>query len=172
MNRQIPIVIVFALALIVVVLWTWPSYQEFSALKNQVQVKEQELENRTSYFDHLKAIEQDLNERVDELAKLDAILPDNPEIPLLYDLVQRISSGSGLVFKEIFYTIEKKEDSEAGIREITVDVSVDGSYEGIKEFLLAARKAERMLDINSVSFSAPKEGEIFKFSITISAFSY
>lgn len=172
MNRQISIVILFVLAIIVVVLGTWPSYQEFAALKNQAQAKERELENREVYFNDLKTIEQDLKEKADELAKLDAILPDNPDIPLLYDLISRISSGSGLVLKDIFSTIEKKEDSDSGIKEITVDVNVEGSYEGIKEFLSAARNAGRMLDVNSVSFLTPKEGEIFKFSITISAFTY
>lgn len=170
MNRNIPIAILFILAIVVAVFGSRPIYQELSALQDQMRVKEVEIQNREAYIESLKTAEQKILEQPEKIAKLQAIFPDNPDIPLLYDLLSRISSNSGLIFRGISSSMG--ESSGTGIQEITVDITVEGFYTALKEFLLATRKAERMLDVNSVSFQAPEGSEIFKFSIRLSTFSY
>lgn len=173
MNKYIPIALLFIFAIVVIVLGVWPSYQEFVDLKEQVKVKEVEIENRELYVKNLREIELLLNERESDIAKLDVIIPNSSKVPLLYNLLQKISSGSGLLFREVSSSIKKEEDFSTGLNTIRVNMEIEGSYTGIKEFLILARNAERLLDVKSVGFSVPDDEEKpIKFLIEVNSFSY
>ena len=173
MNRYIPIVLLFISSIVVVILGVMPSYQEFVDLKEQVKVKEVEIANRELYVKNLREIEALLNEKELKIAKLDVIIPNSLEIPLLYNLLQKISSGSGLLFREIFSSIGKDEDFNSGLHTISVNMEIEGSYAGIKEFLISTRKAERLLDIKSLGFLIlDDDTKPIKFLIKLDSFSY
>lgn len=173
-NRLIPIALLFILAVVVVVLGVWPSYQDFVDLKKQAETKEVELKNRESYVESLREIERLINERESDIAKLDIVIPNNAEVPLLYNLLQKISSGSGLLFREVISVVKKGEDFDSGLNIISVNMEVEGTYAGIRNFLISARKAERLLDVKSVDFTVPDEDEEkpIKFLIEVDSFSY
>lgn len=173
MNKYIPIALLSIFIVVVIVLGLWPSYQEFVDLKKQEDLKKTEVESRELYVKSLREIKASLDERESEIAKLDTIIPNNPKVPILYNLLQKTASSSGFLLREIFYSIKKDEDFGSGLNTISVDMEVEGFYPGIKEFLISARKAERFFDVKSVGLSMPDDKtKPIKFLIEVDSFSY
>ena len=173
MNKYIPIALLFIFVIVVIVFGLWPSYQEFVDLKKQEDLKKAEVESRELYVKNLREIKALLDERESEIAKLDTIIPNSPKVHILYNLLQKTASGSGFLLREILYSIKKDEDSGSGLNTISVDMNVEGLYPGIKEFLISARKAERLLDVKSVGLSMPNDKtKPIKFLIEVDSFSY
>lgn len=173
MNKYIPIALLLTFTIVVIALGVWPSYQEFTDLKKQEDLKKAEVESRELYVKNLREIKASLDERESEIAKLDTIIPNSPEVPILYDLLQKTASSSGFLLREIFYSIKKDEDFSSGLNAISVNMKTEGVYPGIKEFLISARKAERFLDVKSVGLSTSNDKtKPIKFLIEVDSFSY
>mgnify|MGYP001567976633 CR=1 FL=1 len=139
-------------------------------VQKELQVKQAELESRESYFAHLKDIQDRIN--AEELvAKIDAAIPNDSQLPALHDFLQSTAAGSGLSLR----SIAASQDTLAqGTRlgRISTSLQLGGSYEGLKVFLSSLVRASRMTDIESISFSSPQAGTGFVFNIRTSSYSY
>ena len=84
MNRLLVFGILLAAAGAVGVLLTFPEYQKLQAQRSEVKEREQELENRETYFSDLKEVKEKLKEFPMELAKIGAAIPSEPRLARRY----------------------------------------------------------------------------------------
>ena len=167
MKSPFVVIGIFALAVIVLLLWTWPAYQEFSLARNALNAAETETQNREAYFAKLGSLEKELQQYPIELSHLDSAFPSAPNLPSLYDTLQDIAASSGLIVTAVSSNVA--EDSSP--KEVEVNVTADGAYEGLKEFLRRVQQSSRAMNVTSLEFATPREGTRFEFHIHISAYS-
>ncbi len=144
-------------------LW-WPEYQEFMALRKELQRKEEALQEKIEYFKNLREISKKLEDYPEEMGKIESALPDPPLEPAFLRFVQVAASENGLVTDSLGNVAVSRSQ---GVREITFSGSFSGSYSALKNFLSAVYQNARMINVESISFGGGgEEGKtIFDFEI-------
>jgi Tfp pilus assembly protein PilO len=179
MNRLnllnfIPIIIVacFLLTVIFGVILLWPKFQELKMIEKNIAEKKEELQYQENYFSNLREIKSKLEEYQAEVTKINSALPDDSSLPSLFNFLQKTSSQSGLVLKGVspFAVVVSKENPD--IKETQFSLQVSGSYSSFKNFLSTLEKSARLIEVENISFSSPKKGNLFTFNLRIKVFSY
>lgn len=172
-NRQLIIGISLIVALILIVVLIWPKYQELSIFEKQIEGKKTELELETTYFAHLQQVSQELKQYENQLSKIDSALPQTSFLPDLLNFIQKAASQSGLLLKEIspVKTTQISSEETAQIKEVKLSLSLVGDYFSFKNFLSALETSARLIEVENISFSSPKEGP-FTFDLIIKVYSY
>jgi len=150
----------------------FPKSQQLQTLKNMIQERQQELKAEQEYFLKIGRIKNKLEEYPEALSKINSALPVSHSVPSLLNFFQKASSQSGLVFKEVSpFTISPAGEA-TGIKKIQLSFTVVGSYTSFKNFISIVEKSARLIEIENISFSSPKEGDLFTFSLRITTNSY
>src|SRR3989338_10277036 len=100
MNRFFLSIFLIGSSLVFGVFVALPRLQAFSAVRTELQTQKAELASKESYFAHLK----DLQDRIDEeelVVKIDAAIPNDPQLPALHDFLQSLAGESGLSLRSI-----------------------------------------------------------------------
>ncbi|MBI2642337.1 MAG: type 4a pilus biogenesis protein PilO [Candidatus Wildermuthbacteria bacterium] len=168
MKKPFLVIALFALAVLVLVFWTWPKLQRYSLALEALGVLNSELESRENYFSELASLNSELKKQEEGLSRLDAALPNAPALPQLYDAVQDIAASSGLVLSSVSSVVQ----DDAKLKNIDVNVTLLGTYAALKEFLKGVQQSSRLMMVQSLDFKTPKEGSRFEFHITLRASSY
>jgi Tfp pilus assembly protein PilO len=170
MNRFFLSILLIGSSLIFGIFVVFPRFQAFSVIQKELEVKQAELESRESYFAHLADLQDRIN--AEELvAKIDAAIPNDPQLPALHDFLQSTAAESGLSLRSV---AASQNPPAQGMRlgRISASLQLGGSYEGLKVFLSSLMRASRVTDIDSVSFSSPQAGTGFVFNIRTTSYSY
>lgn len=173
-SNAFPYIIIICLFLAVAI-WlssVSPKYEILKSLRIKKEQKKTELSSKKEYLNHLEKIQTKMKKHEQPLAKIETALPSNPFLPSIFNFLQKASSQNGLVLRGISSSSgsvkEKKE-----IQEISINISLAGSYSAFKSFLSVLEKSSRLFVIDSISFSSPsKEDAPFHFSLAIKIFSY
>lgn len=174
MNRPLFSIVFLAGAGLATFFFTWPAFQDLQFLHMEKRSKLAEFENREEYFANLASLQKQLKDFEPELLKLDHALPQDASLPLLYQLLQEVAAGSGIVLKSIGAQVQK---GEAPVKTIDLQLKVAGSYESLKSFLENSQNAWRLLSIDSVAFVSPpstlfRVSQAFEVSLRMQAHSY
>jgi len=145
----------FCIALIGVLFLVWPSYEEFSTLRSQVQETKNRLEHGERILAQLKKVEEEVSAHQEDFAKIQEAIPEDAGLPVLYDHIKELGTGSGLILQSIEGQI--KEDAESALKKIAFKVEFLGSYEGLKNFLDETRRSARIFNISAITVSAGSE---------------
>jgi Tfp pilus assembly protein PilO len=178
MNRQITIVVFLSLALILGIVLVWPKYQELRLLEQRNEEKRNEIQGREKYLQDLKKADEELKSYQNQLAKIDSALPPNPGLEVLLNFLQKASSQSGLVFKDIQPSASRavsgtKELPELeGLKETEISFAVAGNYPSFKNFLSVLEMTARLIEVESISFSSTEEEGPQNFNLLIKVYSY
>jgi len=179
------ITLIFSLAF--AFLFSWPKYLELNSLRNDIRIKQDELDWQKEYFKKLIQTKAELKNYEAEFSKISAALPDDNSVPSFLNFFQTAASQSGLILTsvspftvvpslatEALAEVEKKESSSIipAIKETQLSVVLDGPYPVFKNFLSVLERSSRFIDVENISFSSPKEKDIFTFSIKIKFYSY
>jgi len=170
MKRYFNIIILFvAVVLALLSSSVLKEYEALNLVKGQISIKEDELQYQEEYFQKLKSISDRLQENKDSLLKIESALPENPQIPELLAFIQRSTSQLGLMLGDVNLGSMSAEDN---IKKTKVNFLMMGDYIGLKKFISLVENSSRLTDITSIYFSSPEEGELFKFNLKITAYSY
>lgn len=176
LNVQIifpPIIIgVIIFSLIFGFLFCWPKYPELKSLQKNIKIKQDELSWQKEYFIKLSQIKNELKNYETEFSKINTALPKDNSVPALLNFIQIAASQSGLVLKAISPTAASPSLFNPDIKETQLSFSLDGSYSSFKNFLFVLENSARFIDVEDISFSSPKEKDIFTFNIKIKTYSY
>ena len=177
--------IFLSLSFFLLIFLVFPKYQTLNALKKEILGKEDELSSQKKYFETLQNTSEELKKYEASLSKIDAALPKTPSLPELLNFIQKASSQSGLSLKGISpastVPLEKAASEKASlapngrgeIKETRINFLLVGNYPDFKNFLYILEKSSRLIDVENISFSSPKEKEgPFNFAITIKVYSY
>jgi len=154
--------------------------KELQAVNKTVEGMKNELKNREQYFLKLQDVKNQIKEYQPEIAKIDVALPDEPSVPSLFYFLQKSTAQSGLVINSMGGFSVSGSSRYPGLKEVSLSLGVAGSYGSIKNFLSVLADSSRLIDVESVSFGAPKEDkekknqpkDIFDFSLAIKVYSY
>jgi len=164
------IIISLLLSALLFFLLILPKYQNLTVLKEEISQKTFEFQTLENHFKNLQEISEKLKEYQNSLSKIDSALPLSPSLPELFNFLQRASSQSGLILKKIGpFKVSVVEEE---LKESKVDLTLSGDYPFFKNFLSSSEKSARLIKIEKISFSSPKEGESFDFDLTIKVYSY
>ena len=174
MNRTFVIIGIIIMALVIGAFWAFPMYQDWQEVSVELTEKKSELQNREDYFSNMQSLKDRLLGYEVELIKLNAAIPDDSSLPALYDLVQRLSSESGLVLRQISAVEDTKTVRGIQAQTIALNLNLEGSYEGLKVFLSRVQIASRMMDVTAIGFVSPTQNlsSQFQFTVHLNAFSY
>ena len=178
-----PIIAFFALAALVVVILvlTLPAYQGMSQKKSDLKLEEERLEETKEINGKLKDLAEQYEAHRAEAEKIMMALPSKEEIPNLLVSMEAISAENGMLLQSLGFSIQSDNTGrlaagEEGqiappgqqFKKLGLDMSLNGSYSSLKNFLASVEKNLRIIDIESIDFGA-SEGEgasdIFEYSI-------
>lgn len=173
MKRLLRVIIsvtLLCISLAAIVFFVWPAYQEFSLLRARVQEDKDRLERGQAALAQLREVQEQVLLRQEEFAKIDQAIPQDAGLPALYEHIQQLGSTSGLILNSI--------DGQAvpgprlEIVSLVLNVEFAGSYEGLKNFLDAARRSDRILNVSTLNISAAggENPDNLNISITLSAY--
>jgi len=153
-----------------------PKKEALNLSQKKVEEKMAEIQNNEEYFLNLSKISEELKNYTLNLSKIDFALPEDPELPLLFDFLQRSSSQSGLVLTDVncltLTSSVKTEEYPSEIKETELKLTVSGPYSSFKNFLSILEKSARLIEIESLSFSTAPEEKSIKFDLQIKVHSY
>jgi len=180
MNRfnlinYLPIIIIacFVFSIILGAVLLWPKFETLREIQKSIKEKETELQYEEEYYANLADIKTNLGEYETEVAKISSAIPDYPSLPSLFNFLQKASSQAGLVLKGISPFSSSPSENFTGLTETNFSLQISGSYSAFKTFLSSLEKSARLIEIQNVSFSSPKEEQnLFSFNLTIRVYSY
>ncbi|MDP3784949.1 MAG: type 4a pilus biogenesis protein PilO [bacterium] len=170
MTRTVFAAILILAALGIWVYWARPIFDEAKTLS----VQKGELENVLLQFQKLRKVRDDLMTKYnsipqDELVKLNAMLPSEPDSGGLLVTLENLSRSSGVLLKKVDIK-EKKEGIIAlgktpeVFERLPFEISVVSSYEAFRALLAALEQNLRLSDINEISFTT-SEKNTYEFLI-------
>ncbi|MCH7828682.1 type 4a pilus biogenesis protein PilO [Patescibacteria group bacterium] len=171
MNRTLLIGILLFIGVAVGIFLTWPNYQTFQQLRSELKGRQQELENRETYFADLIKVKASLAEFAEGLLKVEAALPLGPQLPSLYDFLQRSSALSGMSLRNISAAVESQAQS-LELRTIPVTLELVGSWSALKELTGRLNIASRMVSLQSLNLSGSQETERFNVTLQLHTYFY
>ena len=134
----------------------------------------------------------------EDVARIEAALPKEIDLPNLLVLVESLVSSSGLITQDIDVLVSKPvvgvarsqaavagargisprflskpTEEDRGHRAATIALSMLGTYESFKGFLQDAERSLRIFDVETISFSSPASGQstgVFRFSMKMKTY--
>lgn len=169
MTRLHITILTFLLTLILGVLIIHPKYQELGLLEEKTKIRKAELQSKEEYLTSLQATSEELKKYQNELSIVNSALPSDPDLPALFDFLQKTASQNGLIFKEMK---PPSVNTTKEPKEILLTLQMTGSYSSLKTFLASLGKSARIIEVESVSFTVPEKTALLTFDITIKVYSY
>jgi len=174
--RLIPIISIIALILLGAggYFFCWPKYQEFKQQGTLLEEKNRALEEKNNYYLKLETLSNRIDAYKEELDKINSALPAEPSLPVLFDFMQKTSMENGLILGDISSSkgaiSSLRSGGNTGIEKVSLSIFLSGSYSAFKNFLSAIYKNSRLIEVDSVSFSSPTEGELFDFNLSLETY--
>ena len=167
-------IVLFIVSIAVGVFMIWPNYQQLSISQQQLAEKEARLQIKENTLVELKELRKELGMYETELEKIRVSIPEDLQLPSLYDLVQSLSSLSGLLMQSISSSTEElSEETTSDLKMTGLSIRLSGSYEGLKEFLSRLNSSARVLNLQAITVVASgTEGEGLGIEAQIEAYSY
>ena len=153
------------------VFWGLPQWQTFQELRVQQLVLERIALNASEVVGVRDQLLGRYNAVLaEDKARLEAILPAKAAQETIMSLLQELALRHGLLFKRI--TIRETTQQNllvANIQkklydELTIEIGVAGTYQSFQAFLASVEQNARLLEIETISFSAG-ETDSFEFSL-------
>lgn len=176
-SKYIKILIIIEVIMVFVLGYMYLVKPKFNQLTNSMAILKDkntelsEIQNyQTKSEDLRKEYEDVKNQNLNDIKKLQNILPQEKELPELMAQIEALGDRQGLILADITInnssnvgstSSSDKEKQDAAnnardiIREIEVSVSIlggDGTYDKVKSFLSAMENHIRLIDITSFSF--------------------
>lgn len=148
-----------------------PKYREFSDTRLELKEKKAELENTKKYFSELETLSDSLKASAPELAKIDSALPQEPSIPDLLNFLQKVSSQNGLILEK-FDLNRISPEEKSNVKNISLNLSLQGSYQSFKNFLFSLQRNSRLVEAESIRFSSLEKSGLFTFNLSVKTYSY
>ena len=147
----------------------WPRYKDLKAARAGIAQKQIDIKYADEKAAGLAEIEEKLAGFTEELEKIDSALPSDPDLPSLFLFLEAAAEKDGLRMGEFPSVSMPADASRPGLKEISFSFSVSGPYSAFKNYLETLRSTARLIQVESFSFSAPKNENSSIFSFTIGA---
>ena len=190
MNRTVVSIIFFLGALLVGLFYLKPAWNKTSLQSKEnsdLRVLSNELnsliENRDFLLETINRISKD------DLARIDEAMPQSQQAAELIAFFESLSGRNGLVLKNIELSekidakiaeapgqprpgagIQAPTKQSGSVREFPIIMSMLGTYDSFKNFLEALEKNLRLVDMDSLSFSATGATDLFSYNLKLKTY--
>jgi len=164
MRRILRVIISIALLCVAfggLVFFVWPAYQKFSALRHEIELRQDRLDRGQKALAQLRSVQEEIVMHEQDFAKIDQAIPQDPGLPGVYEHILQLAVTSGLVMQSISgaQQVGTSEDPDSLDQSqqavvLSFQVTFSGSYEGLKTFLEAAKRSARILNVNTISIGS------------------
>lgn len=138
--------------------------------------KRAEFYAKHEYYAAITKTYDDLQGRPEDIAKVDAALPQDPGLGKLVYFLQETAQANGLLIKDLSLARSSANNNSIGaansIKDINFSIDVLGSYSSLEGYLVALEKSSRIFEVTSISFGSPQVGQTYGFSLQIKTQSY
>ena len=147
-----------------------PTLEQIEIRQEEIQIKEIELHKIIAHILNIRSLFRELEELKEPLLKLEQALPETPNLEQIFVTIQKLSGRQGLLLRgmEIGSITEVRE--EENILALPFRLTVVGSYQNFKEFLLDLEQSARFFNVESIVFSSPKDEIFYTFSLDIKVY--
>jgi len=174
-DRPITIALILFVILLAVFFFVLPEYNKFGALQTQLAEKTAEYNAEFVYYNDIAKTYADLQNRKDDIQKIDNALPQDPALGKLVYFLQYTAKENGLTVKDLFLSKSStatQENSEgSGIKEIVFSTDLVGDYSSLEGFLVSLEKSSRIFEVTSISFDSTAQPP-YTFNLQIKTYSY
>jgi len=183
-DRPIAIAIILFIILLLIFFLVWPEYKNFRKLRADLGEKKALYNAEKEYYAEITKKYFELQNRQDDLKKIDNALPEGPNFGKLVYYFQKTASDSGMLVKDLF--LSNKSAALAGgskgnldnVKELVFSMDVIGSYSSLQRFLVYLERTDRIFEVASISFGAISSSsvldikQIYNFNLQIKTHSY
>lgn len=198
MNNKIIISLISLIAVFGIVFFLviplWSSVSDLKVDMNGLKLERVEIER---FLTKSRQIERNYLELEEEAQKVFLALPEGKDIPYLLIQFENIVRENGLLLDGIKFSQTTEEEKRSGLKitrsssqedaqiklpteilNLSVDVSVSGSYEAFKNYLSSLENNIRLMDIKRIDLKSQAENEnsifdnfgIFQFNLKINTY--
>lgn len=155
------------IAVIVAIAFVLPQSETLRVLKQDLLQKQIDLKERQDYFEKIKSFSRELSKRSVEMEKINSSLPlEDYFLPDIFDFLQKTASQNGIVIQDMKPGASQLVLENPQVRKKGITMTASGSYSSFKNFISALEKSARLIQIDSLSFSSPKNKDVFIFNLS------
>lgn len=180
-NKPTATIIIAIVALLVIVLFSWPKYQEMEDLQRNLGQQSADFNGKSLYYQKINALGLQIKDRQQVLDKISVALPQVATLsPEMY-FFQQAAAQNGLAIKSIVFAQGGPINATSTIKTILFSLDLSGSYSGLKNFLRQVEGSARIFQVNSISFnslnplqttSQQNQSQIYHFKLEIKTHAY
>ena len=156
-NRPASSIIIFIIILLLVFLFIVPKYQQSHNLEVTLANKQAEYEGKSDYYGKISDLILQIENKGSVLQKIQAALPSGFSIAPLTYFFEKNAQKHGIAVKSFSFSQVSMGALDNGIKNMMVTVTISGTYQGLRNFIVSLEKSARLFDIKTVSLS-PVEG--------------
>jgi len=172
-TKFVFLILLLATAVLGGILFAFPKYQMLVDVREAVKEREERVQRGEAVLVKLRNLQREAEKRQEDFAKIDTAIPEETALPKIYHELQLLGAQSGLVLSSIASSREKIGEGAAAVEKTTIQLQLQGSYEGVKNFLQQVKSSERMFNAQSVLLDAQDETTgtgALKLQISIAAY--
>jgi Tfp pilus assembly protein PilO len=156
-KQQITVfgVITILIAYLLYIFILEPQWTQIDTLKTQHQAEKQKVKVVEDFVRNHPDIEGYIFELDTKIVSTDKMLPDSPDISSFVLQMEQLAKDTGV---ELSYLKPGKTDNKQGYRELSVEMSVKGSFAGMMSFLRKTEEGARYMNIGTISTQISKDG--------------
>lgn len=174
-DRPIAIILTLIATLVLVYVLVLPEYNTFTKLQTELGIKKAEFNAEYDYYAAINKTYRDLQNRPDDIKKIDDALPQDPALGKLVYFLQGTAKENGLVVKDLSLSKSSTNSTattSSNVKSINFSMDLLGNYASLEGFMMALEKSSRLFEITTISFGSVQAGETYNFNLQIKTYSY
>lgn len=160
-DRPIAIALILFMTVVFIFFLVMPEYKNFRILQLELGKKVAEYAAEYEYYSAIGKIYYDLQNRQEEIKKIDDALPTDPDVGKIIYFIQKTAIESGMTVKGLFLSKSSSAKTAASktiktneIKDIIFSLNVSGGYTSLERFMISLEKSSRVFEINTISFAS------------------
>lgn len=154
-NLLITILAMVVVAVLAFFLVFKPQSDKIAQAREDVQTAQDNVERLRLELARLQALQQQAPKLREEATKLDAAVPNDPQLAAFILQVQEAANASGIEWMSVSPTPPATStNAQAPVQEVVIAMNVEGGYFQVQDFLVRLEGLPRAVKIGNVSLSA------------------
>ncbi|PJE50534.1 MAG: hypothetical protein COV29_03965 [Candidatus Yanofskybacteria bacterium CG10_big_fil_rev_8_21_14_0_10_36_16] len=147
-----------------------PQYDSIKTLWGEIASRQEILDERREALQSVTALGRQIRNS-EELERLELLVPTSAKTEEIISSLDNIAAQSGLTMNSLTVagtTNNTKRGGSSGYKNVLIDISLNGSYNSLLNFLSLIEQNLRVYDINEISMTTDRGS--FLINLTINAY--
>ena len=181
-DRPIAIALTIFVIILLMFFLVIPEYRTFTDLRVELGQKRAEYAAEFDYYNAINEVYINLQNRPDDVKKVDDALPENSDIGEIVYYLQKTIKDNGLVSKNLFLSkttastsgpvsTSAKKSEKTGVKDIIFSINLLGNYSSLENFIISLERSARIFEVTSISFDSSAVPP-YSFNLQVKTHSY